>query len=109
MPQQETLDLIEKYIQSSNNNDIETFSSCFKEDATVLDEGQKLQGKQAIIEWFLRNKQRYQHKTKPLNIEISNKEALLTASVNGKFEGSPITLRYRIKLESGLIQDLRIA
>lgn len=47
--------VISKYIHASNKPDPAVFVDCFSENAVVLDEGKKRDGKQAIREWSDQN------------------------------------------------------
>ena len=101
--------IIEHYVEATNTNNMAAFLSCFAEDATVLDEGETLQGKKAIEAWFTKTKTKYNHTTEPVSINENGDELLLKSKVTGTFKGSPLVLDYRIKVKAGLIQDLRIA
>lgn len=100
--------ILETYLKASNNSDLGTFISCFSETATVLDEGETIQGHEAITKWFTKTRKKYQFKSEPVSIENTRNGAVLTALVSGNFPGSPVTLNYSFTIDSGVIQDLRI-
>jgi hypothetical protein len=99
---------IETYVSAANAGDPEKGSSCFSENATVLDEGETLRGRKSIRNWMVKTKKKYNHITKPLKFREQSGEAVMTAELSGTFEGSPITLEYHFKMNNNLIDDLRV-
>jgi len=100
--------LIADYITASNANDCEAVIACFSEHAVVLDEGESLEGKEAIGRWFNKTKEKYAQQTEALDVVIDGTNIILRAKVSGTFKGSPAILTYRLKSQSGLIESLRI-
>lgn len=100
--------ILEKYIEASNEKDVKKFVSCFASSAIVHDEGELRTGIDQISEWFLKTRSKYNFTTEALQCEESKDGVVLTAKVTGTFPGSPINLRYNFKMQSGLIEQLRI-
>lgn len=100
--------IIKKYIKASNEADLKAFIACFANTAAVSDEGEALIGHEAISKWFTKTRAKYQFKSKPIGIKNENEKIILIAKVSGSFPGSPVTLDYHFKIESGLIKDLKI-
>ena len=44
---------LEIYVNAANAGDSETGSSCFSENAIVLDEGETLKGRKSIRDWII--------------------------------------------------------
>jgi len=99
---------IETYVNAANADDPEKGSSCFSENATVLDEGETLRGRKSIRDWMIKTKKKYNHITKPLKFREQSGEAIMIAELSGNFDGSPITLEYHFKMKNDLIDDLRV-
>lgn len=99
---------LETYLEASNANDLEAFVSCFASDATVLDEGEILRGRDAIGKWFSKTKKKYNHQTELLDVKRDGNEVLLRNKVSGTFKGSPVEIQYRITLHSDLIGHMEI-
>jgi hypothetical protein len=100
---------IQTYVNAANSGDAEIGSSCFAENATVLDEGETLKGRKRIRAWMEETRKKYSHHTKPLDYTENSGEAVMTAELTGNFPGSPVTLEYHFKLKNDLIEDLRVA
>lgn len=99
---------LEIYVNAANAGDSETGSSCFSENAIVLDEGETLKGRKSIRDWMVKTKKKYNHITKPLKFREESGKAIMTAELSGTFNGSPITLEYHFKMKNNLIDDLRV-
>jgi phage tail sheath gpL-like len=52
---------------------------------------------------------KYQYRSEPLTIAVSEATVTVTARLTGDFPGSPIELRYRFTLEGEKIARLEIA
>lgn len=81
---------------------------CFAADATVVDEGRRIAGREAIEQWKAAATTTYRYTTDPVSIERSGGLHVVTGRVTGDFPGSPIDLRYRFRLAGGLIASLEI-
>lgn len=98
--------LIETLVQATNESDVKKYLSCFSKSATILDEGETLIGHEAIGQWFTKVRKKYSFQTEPISIEETADKIVMIAKVEGSFPGSPVNLKFQIKIESGLIQDL---
>ncbi len=82
---------------------------CFTPQAAVQDEGHTHQGREAIAAWKAGASSRYSYTTEPFALELQGDGSqLVTSRVAGNFPGSPVDLRYRFRLERGLIASLEI-
>lgn len=99
---------LETYVNAANAGDSDQGSACFSENATVLDEGETLTGRQSIHDWLATAKKNYNYTMKPLKFLEHAGDAILTAEVAGTFDGSPVILEYHFKMKNGLIDDLRV-
>lgn len=100
--------IAENLVQASNERDLEKYLSCFTENAVYSDVGENevALGKKAIEKNF--KEMRYEVYTEPLHIEETPTMITLKVKATGNFKGSPLNFAYRMKLESGLIRDLKI-
>ncbi len=99
---------IETYFQASNSYDSEQFADCFAENAVVRDEGKEYRGPAAIKKWIEAANNKLQVKTEVTAAVGQNGETIVTATVSGNFEGSPIPLDFHFTVESQKITALRI-
>ncbi len=81
---------------------------CFAEDAIVRDEGGTHVGRRAIEQWFDDASRRYAMQLDPVAIAPHGTELVLSATVSGKFPGSPADLRFIFALEAERIVALQI-
>jgi ketosteroid isomerase-like protein len=100
--------IIQSYVDSSNQHDVQSILSSFSDDAVVRDEGETLRGRKAIEEWITRTIQKYKFHFKPLGIKQDSAEIVAAVEVSGTFDGSPVTLDYRFMIESDKIRSLSI-
>jgi len=63
-------DIIDAYIQASNNRDADRFGSLFLEDAIVHDEGQEYCGVVAISKWLESSVKKYAFALTPIDLSI---------------------------------------
>lgn len=61
--------IIQKYIEASNQHDLQGVLSCFSDDAVVHDENETLRGKKAIEAWVARTIAKYQFQFEPLSVK----------------------------------------
>ena len=97
------------YIDAANAQAPERLAACFHPDATVVDEGSVRRGRGEIAAWARETGMRYQSTIAPLDVKEVAGRHRLRASVSGRFPGSPITLDFHFRLESGSIASLEIA
>lgn len=81
---------------------------CFTAQAVVRDEGQTHTGLDAIRAWKAGASKQYSYTTSPFALEREEGDQVVRATVAGNFPGSPVDLRYRFRLERGLIASLEI-
>lgn len=76
--------------------------------AVVSDEGHTHTGTREIEQWIAAANEKYRTAMKPLAYAETDGAAVLTAENAGTFPGSPITLKYHLKIAAGRIDSLRI-
>ncbi|RYZ83197.1 MAG: nuclear transport factor 2 family protein [Proteobacteria bacterium] len=98
--------IAEAMVTASNEHNLERYLDCFLENASIGDVGDAIRGKKAIADWF-ENKD-YEYQMEPIQVDASTDEITLKANVTGTFKGSPMNFLLQMKLDSGLIQNLKI-
>lgn len=98
---------IAAYFEADTHNP-EAVARCFSADATVKDEGRTHTGLAAIKAWKAAASAQYTYTTQPFALAQKEGLQVVTSRVVGNFPGSPIDLRYRFRLERGLIASLEI-
>lgn len=96
------------YIEAANAQAPERLAACFNTDAVVHDEGEERRGRDQIAAWARDTGTRYQSTIEPAGIDEHGGAHRLRATVRGNFPGSPITLNFHFRLQSGAIQSLEI-
>jgi hypothetical protein len=86
----------------------EAVARCFTPQAVVKDEGHTHTGLDAIKAWKAGASAQYTYTTEPFALEQQHGVQVVTSRVVGNFPGSPVDLRYRFRLERGLIASLKI-
>ncbi len=81
---------IATYIAGVNGHEVDSAAGCFEEDASVLDEGRTIRGRNAIKQWIVETKKKYRHTIDPLKSEKKDDTVLVTCRLSGEFPGSPI-------------------
>jgi len=99
---------IEVFYASENAHDADALGECFAPDAFVADERRTMRGISAIKAWRLETEKKYQHKVEPIGIAERDGKTIVTSKLSGNFPGSPITVDFVFKLESGKIASLEI-
>ncbi|MFD0765469.1 nuclear transport factor 2 family protein [Mucilaginibacter lutimaris] len=100
--------LVAQFVETQNANDSEAYTECFTKTAIVHDEGKTYTGKEEVRAWIEDANQRYRSVMKPLQYDESDSNGVLTAEVSGTFPGSPIVLKFHLKLKDGLIDVLNV-
>ncbi|HWQ43641.1 MAG TPA: nuclear transport factor 2 family protein [Desulfosporosinus sp.] len=100
--------VIETYFQASNSYDSSLLASCFAENAVLYDEGLTYRGPAAIEEHIVETNNKLSVKTEVTNAVEKNGETIITATLSGNFEGSPIPLDFHFTLENQTITMLNI-
>ena len=101
-------EVIERYIAASNEHNVASILACFSDEAVVRDEGETLQGKQAIEAWIAATIKKYKFHFRPLDLKNEGREAVVAVEVSGTFKGSPVNLDYHFILEDGKISSLAV-
>ena len=99
---------IERFMSSENTHDLQALADCFTAHATVRDEGQTMQGLEAIKGWRLETGRKYRHTVEPIAVIARDGKTLVSTKLTGDFPGSPITLDFVFTLEGGKIAALEI-
>jgi hypothetical protein len=86
----------------------DAIARCFTRQAVVKDEGRTHAGLDAIKAWKAAASAAYTYTSKPFALEQNEGFSIVTSRVTGNFPGSPVDLRYRFRLERGLITSLEI-
>lgn len=97
------------YIDADRRSDGAALVAAFAPDAVVRDEGGAHAGRDAIDAWWHAAKAKYQHMIEPLELSETDGVAKVRAKVSGQFPGSPATLVFAFRIESGRIAGLEIA
>lgn len=87
----------------------DALARCFTAQATVRDEGHTHTGLDAIRAWKAAASTQYAYSTEPFALDQDHGHHVVSGRVTGNFPGSPVDLRYRFRLERGLIASLEIA
>ncbi|MCX6954581.1 MAG: nuclear transport factor 2 family protein [Verrucomicrobia bacterium] len=90
-------------VAAMNGHEAAAVEACFASDAEVSDEGRTHRGGPAIRAWFEDVSRRYRATLAVTDVVVEGDDAILTGEVSGNFEGSPIELRYRLRVRSDKI------
>lgn len=99
---------IAAYFAADQQKNAQALAHCFTAHAVVQDEGHTYSGIDAIKAWKAAASTKYTYTTEPFALEQSDGQQVVTSRVEGNFPGSPVDLRYRFRLERGLIASLEI-
>ncbi len=99
---------IETYFQTSNSYDSCLLAECFAEDAVLYDEGMTYHGPAAIKEHIEEANNNLAVKTKVTAAVEKNGGIIVTATLAGNFDGSPVALDYYFTLKNQKITELKI-
>lgn len=99
---------IETYFQASNSYDSSLLAKCFAEDAVLYDDGMIYHGPDAIKEHIEKANNNLSVKTEVTNAVENNRKFIVTATLTGNFEGSPVALDYYFTLKNQKIVELKI-
>lgn len=101
--------ILAEMIAAHNAHDTDAFLACFATDAVVRQDGNVHFGAPAIRAWFEDITRRYVPAFDVTDLAYADGEPVLTGNVSGKFDRSPIQLRFFLGLEDGKIVALKIA
>ncbi len=99
---------IAAYFAADRQKNAEAVARCFTAHAVVKDEGHTHSGTDAIKAWKAAASTKYTYTTEPFALQQDDGHQVVTSRVEGNFPGSPVDLRYRFRLERGLIASLEI-
>ena len=99
---------IETYFQASNSYDSNLLAKCFAEDAILYDEGLAYHGPTAIEAHIVEANNDLLVKTDVTNAIEKNEETVITATLSGNFDGSPVALDYYFTIKDQKIATLKI-
>jgi ketosteroid isomerase-like protein len=99
---------IETYFQASNSYDSSLLAECFTKDAILYDEGIAYHGPAAIKEHIEEASNNLSVQTEVTNAIEKNGGIIVTATITGNFEGSPVALDYYFTLKNQKIASLKI-
>ena len=99
---------IAAYFAADKHQNAEAIARCFTAHAVVKDEGHTHMGIDAIKAWKAEASTKYTYTTEPFALQQDGGHPVVTSRVEGNFPGSPVDLRYKFRLERGLIASLEI-
>lgn len=99
---------IAAFYHASDVYDDDLLASCFAEDAILVDEGEEHHGPEAISGQILQANREAKAMTEITNCVEKNGETVVTATLSGNFEGSPISLDFHFNLENEKVKTLNI-
>lgn len=99
---------IAAFYHASDVYDEDLLACCFAEDAFLVDEGETYHGPQAVSGHILKANRGAKVMTEITDCEEKNGETVVTATISGNFEGSPIPLDFCFALNNGKIKNLNI-
>jgi hypothetical protein len=94
---------IDVYFASENAHDTTLLDQCFAADATVRDEGKRIEGLVAIKAWRIETGKKYNHTVEPLAIAERDGKVVVTGKVSGNFPGSPVTLDHIFEIKGRIV------
>jgi hypothetical protein len=100
--------IIDALIKANNEHNSDAYIACFTDNAVVQDEGKDIQGTNAIKEWNEWSSKEYHANLEALRLVNKNEDMVLTATVSGNFEGSPVNLDYHFTISNDKIAALKI-
>ncbi len=99
---------IAAYYHASDVYDDTLLAGCFAADAVLVDEEEEYHGPDAISEHILEANRTAKVVTEITHCRKEHGETVVTATISGTFEGSPVPLDFHFSLEDGKIKALNI-
>jgi hypothetical protein len=99
---------VRDYFESERDNNTQTMSDYFADNAVVRDENRTHTGIAAIRKWKEETKAATAYQVTPLKAEADGGQLIVTGRVEGSFPGSPVNLRYFFTLTGDRIAALEI-
>jgi uncharacterized protein (TIGR02246 family) len=101
-------DAIDAYFSTDKTGNAQALSELFTPDATVVDEGNTYQGRDAIRQWMANASTQYTYTVEPFDITEDGQRTIVTSHLVGNFPGSPVDLRYFFVFRGDKIAGLEI-
>lgn len=99
---------IAAYFAADKKGDPAALAQCFAPGATVIDEGNTYEGREAIKDWIAHASTEYSYTVEPFALTEEAGRIVVTSHLVGNFPGSPVDLRYRFVIEQDQIAQLEI-
>lgn len=99
---------IAAYYHASDVYDANLLAGCFTEDVMLVDEGEAYHGPIAVSGHILEANRSAKVMTDITDCVEKNGETVVTATISGNFDGSPIPLDFHFTLNDGKIKNLNI-
>jgi hypothetical protein len=99
---------ISTFYHASDVYDVDLLASCFAEDAKLVDEGEEYHGPKAVSGHILAANRSAKVMTEITNCVEKNGETIVTATISGNFNGSPIPLDFHFVINNEKIKTLNI-
>lgn len=99
---------ITAYFAADRNGGAQALAQCFAPGATVIDEGNTYEGREAIRDWIAHASTEYSYTVEPFALTEEVGRIVVTSHLVGNFPGSPVDLRYRFVVEDDQIAQLEI-
>ena len=101
-------EVIKDFYYAVNNYDGTMLLDCFTEDAAMYDEGKELHGPVEISEHIIKANKDVNAVTDITNYKDESGIIVVTVTLRGEFDGSPVSLDFRFTLEGGKIRGLDV-
>ncbi len=99
---------IKQYVDACNRHDVQSALASFSEEAVVHDEGATHRGAKAIEAWLADTMDQFRFQLKPIRSLLNGDHEVVSMEVSGNFDGSPIVLDSRFRIEDRKIASLEI-
>lgn len=99
---------IAAYYHASDIFDDDLLANCFAENAILVDVGKEYYGPEAISTFILKANRDAAGRTEITNCVEKHDETVVTATISGNFNGSPIPLDFHFTLHNEKIKALNI-
>ena len=100
--------LIKKYFLATAADDRALLEECFSEDTVLYDEGKEYRGSAAVCNHILKANRDAKVTTEVTGCAGNQDGFVVTATLSGEFEGSPISLDFHFTFEDEKIKTLDI-
>ncbi|MGM4887468.1 nuclear transport factor 2 family protein [Tardiphaga sp. 604_B6_N1_1] len=101
-------DAAKAFFDADERSDPHAVVAAFSHNGSVMDEGVRHQGGDAIRKWWSAAKDKYHHVAVPFEVAHVDNKTRVRATVTGYFPGSPAALNYTFTIIGGKIAGLEI-